>query len=248
MKSLSTIVAGSAASALMLGGFAFAQQQSQQQQHEQQQYQQGQTQQLTNREVRQFVSQIEREINQMVQTRDLSHLRQWTQNHVADNAVFSRTNSIDTEGQSRAIASMTITKPDLLRLQRFVLSGMPERLSAVEDFELNIHVVSVRPVGDSAAMVKSRVSERATLAPRQGELGGRQQHESTTGQAPGAQAGEEFEDEQQRGAQRSRQRGQQAALQLESEATCTHLIERNRDSGHLQIAMGICDAQTNAQP
>jgi hypothetical protein len=119
-KSLSTIVAGSAASVLMLNGFAFAQQQSQQQQ----QYQQSQTQQLTNREVRQFVSQIERDIIQMVQTGNLSRLRQWTQDHVADNAVFSRTNSIETEGQSRAIASMTITKPDLLRLQRFVLSGM----------------------------------------------------------------------------------------------------------------------------
>src|SRR5260370_33437404 len=169
MKSLSTIVAGSGASVLMLNGFAFAQQQSQQQQ----QYQQGQTQQLTNREVRQFVSQIERDIIQMVQTgnlsRHLSRLRQWTQDHVADNAVFSRTNSVETEGQSRAIASMTITKPDLLRLQRFVLSGMSERLNSAEDFQLDIQVVNVQPVGDSAAIVKSRVSERATLAPRQAE-------------------------------------------------------------------------------
>jgi hypothetical protein len=233
----------------MLGGFAVAQQQSQQQQYQQQQYPQGQTQQLTNREVRQFVSQIERDINQMVQTRDLSHLRQWTQNHIADNAVFSRTNAIETEGQSRAIGAMTITKPDLLRLQRFVLSGMSERLNSVEDFEFNIRVVNIQPVGDSAAMVKSRVSERATLTPRQGELGGRQQRESTTGQAPGARAGEESEDEQQRGQQRGRPstRGQQAAVQLESQAACTHLIERNRDSGRLQIAMGICDAHTDAQ-
>jgi hypothetical protein len=244
MKSLSTIVAGSAASVLMLNGFAFAQQQSQQQQ----QYQQGQTQQLTSREVRQFVSQIEREINQMVQTGNLSRLRQWTQNHVADNAVFSRTNSIETEGQSRAIASITITKPDLLRLQRFVLSGMSEKLNSVEDFQLDIRVVNIQPVGDSAAMVKSRVSERATLAPRQGELGSLQQRE-TTGQAPEAQSDEEFDDAPQRGPQRGRQttRGQQAGVQLESQATCTHLIERNRDSGRLQIAMGICDAQTDAQ-
>lgn len=248
MKSLSTLVAGSAASALMLGGFAVAQQQSQHQ-YQQHQYEQDQTQQLTNREVRQFVSQIERDINQMVQTRDLSHLHQWTQDHVADNAVFSRTNAIETEGQSRVIASMTITKPDLLRLQRFVLSGMSERLHAVDDFDLSIHVVNVQPVGDSAAMVRFRVSERATLAPRQGELGGREQRESTTGQAPGAQAGEEFEEEQQHGAQHGRPptRGQRAGVQLQSQAMCTHLIERNRDSGHLQIAMGICDAQTNAQ-
>jgi len=231
----------------MLNGFAFAQQQSQ----PQQQYQQGPTQQLTVREARQFMSKIERDINQMVQTGNLSRLRQWTQDHVADNAVFSRTNSIETEGQSRAIASMTITKPDLLRLQRFVLSGMSERLKSAEDFQLDIQVVNVRPVGDSAAIVKSRVSERATLAPRQAEFGGRagQQREFTTGQGPGPQADEDFEDSQQRGQQRSRQsgRGQQAGVQLESHATCTHLIERNRDAGHLQIAMGICDAQTDAQ-
>jgi len=249
MKSLSTIVAGSAASVLTLYGLAFAQQQSQQQ-YQQQQYPQDQTQQLSNREVRQFVSGIERDINQMVQTGNLSRLRQWTQDHVADHAVFSKTNSIETEGRSRAIGAMTITKPDLLRLQRFVLSGMSERLNSVEDFQLDIQVLSVQPVGDSAAMVKSRVSERATLAPRQAEFGGRLGHEQeSTGQGPDAQAGEDFDEPHQRGQQRSRQsgHGQQAGLQLESHALCTHLIERNRDGGRLQIAMGICDAQTNAQ-
>jgi len=247
MKSLSTIVAGSAASVLMMSGFALSQQQPQQPQP---QYQQGQAQQLTSREVRQFVGQIEREINQMVQTGNLSRLRQWTQNHVADNAVFSRTNSIETEGQSRAIAAMTITKPDLLRLQRFVLSGMSERLNSAEDFQFDMEVVNVRPIGDSAAMVKLRVSERATLAPRHAEFGGHtgEQRDFTTGQGPGAQAGEEFDDEQPPGQQRRQSgRRQQAGVQLESHAICTHLIERNRDAGRLQIAMGICDAQTDAQ-
>src|SRR5258706_619611 len=209
MKSLTAVVVGSAASVLILSGFAFAQQQSQQQQ----QYQQGPTQQLTVREARQFMSGIERDINQMVQTCNLSRLRQWTQNNIADNAVLNRTNAIETEGQSRAISSITITKPDLLRLQRFVLSGMSDKLNAIEDFRLDIQVVNVQPVGDSAALVKSRISERARLAPRQGETGGRvgEQRESTTGQAPRAQPGEEYEDSQQRG--RST-RGQQAGLQL----------------------------------
>jgi hypothetical protein len=245
MNLLSTIVAGSAASILMLNGPVFGQQQSQQQQ----QYQQGQTQQLSGREVRQFVSQIERDINDMVKTGNLSRLRQWTQSHVADNAVFSRTNSIETEGQSRAISSVTITKPDLLRLQRFVLSGMSERLSSVEDFQLDIRVLNVQPVGDSAALVKTRVSEKATLIARQGETGGRVgQRDSTTGQAPQAQEDEEFEDRQQRGQQPSRStRGQQAGLQIESEATCSNLVQRNRDTGRLEIAMGICAAETNAQ-
>jgi hypothetical protein len=246
MKSLTTIVAGSAASILLLNGFAFAQQQPQQQQ-----YQQSQMPQLTTREVRQYMSQIERDINQIVQSGDLSRLRQWTQNNIADNAVLNRTNAIETEGQSRAISSITITKPDLLRLQRFVLSGMSDKLNAVQDFRLNVQLVNVEPVGDSAAMVRSRISERATLAPRQAEFGTRmgQQREFTTGQAPEGQVAEDFGDAQPRGQQRGRPltRSQQAGLQLEAQATCTHLIERNPDVGRLQIAMGIYDAQTEAQ-
>jgi len=211
----------------MLSGFAFAQQQSQ----PLQQYQQGPTQQLTVREVRQFMGGTERDINQMVQSGNLSRLRQWTQNNIADNAVFNRTNSIETEGQSRVVAFITITKPDLLRLQRFVLSGMSERLNSVEDFRLDIHVLNIQPVGDSAAIVKSRVSERATLTSPQGESGGRvgQQHEFTTGQGRDARPDEEFEDEQSRSQQRSRQstRGQHRGLQLEAEAICTHLIVKS---------------------
>jgi hypothetical protein len=243
MKSLPTIVVGSAAAVLMLNGFAFAQPQSPQQQ----QYQQDQAPPLSNREVRQFMGMIERDINQIVQSHNLSRVRQWTQNNVADNAVFSRTNAIQTEGQSKLITSMTITKPDLLRLQHFVLSGMSDKLSSVEDFRLDIRVLNIQPVGDSAAMVKTHVSERATLMRPQGEAGGRvgQQREYTTGQGRGAPSGEEFEDEQQHG--RPSTRGQQAALQVESEGTCTHLIERNRDSGRLQVGMGICDVQTNAE-
>ncbi|HLK79894.1 MAG TPA: hypothetical protein VKT99_00110 [Xanthobacteraceae bacterium] len=244
MKSLPTIVLGSAAAVLMLNGPAFAQQQSSQQQ----QYQQDQAPQLSNREVRQFMGMIERDINQMVQSHNLSRVRQWTQNNIADNAVFSRTNAIQTEGQGRLMTSMTITKPELLRLQHFVLSGMSDKLGSVEDFRLDIRVLNVQPVGDSAAMVKTHVSERATLMRPQSEAGGRagQQREYTTGQGRGAQGGEEFEEEQPHGRPSARG-GQQAAVQLESEGTCTHLIERNRDSGRLQIGMGICDVQTNAE-
>src|SRR5258707_5548479 len=187
MKALPTVIMGSAASVLMLNGFAFGQQQPQ----PQQQYQQGPTQQLTVREVRQFMGGIERDINQMVQTGNLSRLRQWTQNNIADNAVFNRTNSIEPEGHSRTVTSITITKPALLRLQRFVLSGMSERLNLVEDFRLDIHVLNIQPVGDTAAIVKSRVSERATLALPQGESGGRvgQDHEFSTGQGLDARTG-----------------------------------------------------------
>jgi len=240
---LSTIVAGSAASVLLMSGYAFAQQQSQQ-------YQQ-QGQQLSNREVRQFMGGIEHDVNQMVQSGDLSRLRQWTQNHVADHAVLNRTNSIETEGHSRIVSSVTITKPDLMRLQGFVLSSMSDKLHNVEDFRLNIQVMNVEPIGDSAAIVKSRITERATLTPHRGEgsrMGQQQQGDYTTGQAPRSpdmQAGEDFGEGRQRGRQPSR--GQQGSIQLEAEATCSHLIERNRDGGHLQIGMGVCDATTEAQ-
>jgi hypothetical protein len=242
---LSTIVAGSATSVLLMSGYASAQQPSQ---PYQQQYQQGQ--QLSNREVRQFISGIERDVNQMVQSGDLSRLRQWTQNHVADHAILNRTNSIETEGHSRIVSSVTVTKPDLMRLQRFVLSSMSDKLSNVDDFRLDIQVLNVEPIGDSAAIVKSRITERATLAPRH-EGGGRvgqQRGDFTTGQGPRSpdmQAGEDFDEGRQRGRQPSR--GQQGSVQIESEAVCSHLIERSRDAGQLQIGMGVCDATTEAQ-
>ena len=247
MMNVKTIVAGSAASVLLLTGSAFAQQD--------QQYQQGQgAQQLSNREIRQFVNGIERDVNQMIQSKDLSRLRQWTQNNVADHAVLSRTNSIETEGHSRVMSSVTVTKPDLMRLQRFVFGGMSERLGNLDDFRLEIQVLNVEPVGDSAAIVKSRVTERATLTARRGEGGGRmgQQHDRdrdfTTGQGPRSemQDEEDFEEGQQRHSHQAN-RGQQGSVQVESQATCTHLIERNRDAGRLQIGMGVCDATTEAQ-
>lgn len=237
---LSTIVAGSAASVLLLHGFAFAQQQ-------------GQGQQLSNREVRQFVSGIERDVNQMVQSGDLSRLRPWTQSHVADHAVLNRTNTMETEGHSRVISSVTITKPDLMRLQRFVLSNMSEKLSNIEDYRLDIQVQNVEPVGDSAAIVKSRITERATITSRR--EGGRfsqqregQRGEFTTGQSPKSEMQSEEDIDEGMPRQRGRQqtsRGQN--VQLELQATCTHLIERSRDAGRLQIGMGVCDATTEAQ-
>jgi hypothetical protein len=235
----------------MLNGFAFAQQQQPQYLP---QFQQGQGQ-LNNREVRQYVSGIERDVNQMVQSGDFSRLRQWTQNNVADHAVLNRTNSIETEGHSRIMSSVTVTKPDLMRLQRFAFSNMSERLSNIDDFRLDIQVQSVEPVGDSAAIVKSRVTERATLTPRHGEsrIGQRdsaqRDRDFTTGQGPQSdmQAGEDYEEGQQRQRGRQMNRGQQGSLQIELQANCTHLIERNRDGGRLQIGMGVCDATTEAQ-
>src|SRR5258708_18989910 len=139
----------------------------------------------------------------MVQTGNLARLTQRSKINIADTAVFNRNTSIETEGQSRAVGSMTITKPDLLRLQRFVLSGMSERLNSVEDFRLDIQVLNIQPVGDSAAIVKSRVSERAKMVSPPGGSGGPagQQPKIPTGLGTDARAGEEFEDEQSRSLQ-----------------------------------------------
>jgi hypothetical protein len=145
------------------------------------------------------------------------------------------------------MSSVTITKPDLMRLQRLVISGMSEKLNNVDDYRLNIQVLNVEPVGDSAAIVKSRISETATLTPREGEGGriGQRDRDLTTGQGPRSETGEEFEEGQQR--HRQGYHGQHGGLQIELQATCTHLIERNRDAGRLQIGMGVCDATTEAQ-
>jgi hypothetical protein len=242
MKSSHSLIAATLSAGLAMSGLAYAQQPGQQNEDQQ-------SQQLSNRDARQFMQRVERDVNQMMQSGNMGRLRQWLQNNVADNAVFSGTREIGGNGRSTAVIAATLTKQDLMRLQRFVLSALSDReFPSSQDFNLNIQVTNVQPIGDAAAMVRTRITESRTVGNQQqsendGSFGNgqssrnqqfsRNQQAFTEGAAP-----------QQRFAQRQ---GQQGGVQLDTQATCTHLLERNPDSGNIQIAMEICNAQTETQ-
>jgi hypothetical protein len=225
----------------MLTTAASAQQSTQQQTPQQQQ----EGQQLSNREVRQFMQRVERDVNQIMQSGNLDRLRQWTQATIADGAVFTGTREFNADGQRKVFVNATLTKQDIMRLARLAMGTMSEFSDLHQDFNFNIQVLNVQPIGDSAALVKTRVTESQTI-------GGAR----TTGQARGGQdqftqgAGDRDADEQftrrQRG-QQFGQRGQQQSAQLETQAMCTHLLKRSDDGSRIQVAMQTCDAETELQ-
>jgi hypothetical protein len=235
-------LAGTIMSGLMLTTVAFAQQPTQQQTPQQQQDQSGQ--QLSNRDARQFMQRVERDINQIMQSGNLDRLRQWTLATIADGAVFSGTREFNADGQRKVFVNATLTKQDIVRLARLAMGTMSEFTEPQQDFNFNIQVLNVQPIGDSAALVKTRVTESQTIGgPRTtgtARFGQDRQDQFTQG------AGERDADDQvsrrQRG-QQFGQRGQQGA-QLETQAMCTHLLKRSEDGGRIQVAMQTCDAET----
>lgn len=248
MKSLVTLLAGTVLSAAMLAGPADAQQQMQGQQM-QQRSQQG----LNPQDVRQYIQRLQQDISQIMQSGNVNRLRQWTQNNVADGAVFSGTRAIWADDQRKAFVSATLDKQDLLWLQRFALSSMPDFANRLEDYNLSIEVTNIQPIGDSAALVTTQISESGSLSGAQQMSGSVGQGQFTTGagEQQFSQGGQQFgqgQSDQRSGQQQFRRGGQQfgqaGQLSLETEATCSHVIQRSPNGGRLQIGMSTCTADT----
>jgi len=251
------LLAGTIVSGLMLTTAAYAQQPTQQQSPQQQQQPQQQDQsgqQLSGRDVRQFMQRLERDISQIMQSGNLDRLRQWTQSNIADGAVFTGTREFFADGQRKLFVSANLTKQDLLRLERFAMGSMSEFSEMHQNFNLNIQVLNVQPIGESTALVKTRVSETSTIespgTTGAGRFGQRQQSEDRQDQITQG-AGQRDTDDQQFGrrqrGQQFAQRGSQGPLQIETQATCTHLLKRSEDGGRIQVAMQTCEAETQFQ-
>ena len=246
-------LAGTIMSGLMLTTAASAQQPTQQQTQQQQQDQSGQ---LSSREVRQFMQRVERDVNQLMQSGNLDRMRQWTQNNIADGAVFSGTREFFVDGQRKLSVNATLTKQDIMRLERLAMGSLPEFSDLQQDSSFNIQVLSVQPVGDSAALVKTRVTESKTIGgPRttgSARFGQRQQFEDRQDQitqgAGNRDADEQQSNRQQQRGQQFAQRGQQqGTVQLETQGLCTHLLRRSDDGSRIQVAMQTCEAETQLQ-
>ena len=250
MKRL-VFLAGTIVSGLMLTTAVYAQQPTQQQIQPQQQ-QQDQSQ-LSSRDVRQFMQRVERDINQIMQSGNFDRLRQWTQSNIADGAVFSGTREFYVDGQRKLSVNATLTKQDIMRLERLAMGSMPEFSDLQQDSNFNIQVLSVQPIGDSAALVKTRVTENKTIGGSRtsgsGRFGQRQQFDDRQDQATQGAGDRDADDQQSNRRQRGQQfgqRGQQGTVQLETQGLCTHLLRRD-DGGRIQVAMQTCDAETQLQ-
>jgi hypothetical protein len=125
-----------------------------------------QAQQMSPGEVRSYFRQVENQINQAVQSGDPQRLHQWTQNNIADGAHFQAVITMGGQnglGGSREIRILSFSKNDLLRRQQAALSLAPELLSKIENYDFGIRVQNIQPIGDSAAVVRTRISESGTI-------------------------------------------------------------------------------------
>src|SRR5262249_17527556 len=243
MKRL-VFLAGTIVSGFMLTTAVYAQQPTQQQiqQQQQQQDQLGQSQ-LSTREVRQFMQRGERDINQILQSATLDRLRQWTQGNIADGAVFSGTREFFVDGQRKMTVNATLTKQDIMRLERLAMGSMPEFSDLQQDSNINIQVLNVQPIGDSPALVKPRVTENKTIGlPRStgsARFGQRQQFDDRQDQVTQGAGDRDADDQQSNRRQRGQQFGQrgqqQGTVQLETQGLCTHLLRRSEDGGRIQV-------------
>jgi len=169
--------------------------------------------------------------------------------------VFTGTREFHADGQRKLFVNAPLTKQDILRLERFAMGSMSEFSELQQDFNFNIQVLNVQPVGDSAALVKTRVTESKTIGgPRStgsARFGQRQQFDDRQDQVTQGAGDRDADDQQSNRRQRGQQFGQrgqqQGTVQLETQGLCTHLLRRSEDGGRIQVAMQTCDAETQLQ-
>ncbi len=160
---------GTARSALMLCAASSAQQPGgQQYQNTMQQnsnQQGGQGGQLSSQEVHSYFRQSENQISQAVQSGNARQLQQWTQNNIENAANFQAVIQIGGQNASSAkeIRVLSLNKNDMLQRQQVAFSLAPELLNRVQNYDLSIRVINVQPVGNDAAIVKTRISESGTI-------------------------------------------------------------------------------------
>jgi hypothetical protein len=179
MTLIRVLLVGTAMSTFALCGTASAQQSGQQSdeamdQNSNRGSQQGQ--QISPGEVRAYFRQVQNQINQAVESGNPQRLHDWTQSNIADGADFQAVIEMGRQsglGGSKEIRIVSFNKNDMLRRQQAALSLAPELLSRIENYDFGIRVQSIQPLGDAAAVVKTRISESGTIgvSPSRQQLG-----------------------------------------------------------------------------
>ncbi|WP_349370212.1 hypothetical protein [Salinarimonas sp.] len=187
---------------------------------------QDQMQMLGEDQVRDFLSGLSEDVRQAVETRDAQQIRQWTQETIADGAVFMVSSEVYRDDERTAFSVANLDKEDLLALQGFGLSSMMDQGGPqLQDVSWEIEVEEVRPIGPNAATVATRITESATIAAPDGQAMA-QAGETQAGQAQDVQA-----------------TGAIRGARFESTSDCHHLIQRAPDGERLQIGMTTCQSR-----
>lgn len=167
-----------------------------------------------------FVQGIAEDIRPAIESQDVAWIRQWTQDTIADTAVFMVSSEVYRDGERTVFTVANLDKQDLLELQTLALSSMTgQGGGALRDIAFEIDVVSVDPIGPNAAAVETRITESATLpAPTENAAA------SATTQDVDAT-------------------GSVAGARFESTSTCHHIVQTTIEGDTLQIGMTTCQSE-----
>lgn len=186
------------------------------------QAQQGQ-QDLSAQEVKDFLAAAEQDLTQAVRAGDYERLLDWTENNLAEGAIFSMSQEFYVGDERKGFAVTSLDKQDMLRLGRVAvgaMSGMPDR--AVRDYALDIEVVNVDPIGPNAATVTTRIAESGKLALPRGAASGDTASAAAAEPAAGGDS-----------------------IEIEATARCIHLVQRGEAADQLMIGLTTCEARAH---
>lgn len=182
---------------------------------------------LSEDEVRSFFDDMGRTAVEAVRSKDHDALLEWTRKSVADGATISFTAEFLAGGERKALLVGTFDKDDMVRLGRVAL-GMLSGGSGggIENYDLDIQVSGVEPLGPNAATVTAVYTETATFT------------------APGAPAAAEAKTSAQAGSSGTgaAQAGA-SAIEMKATAECRHVVRRAAAAEPLALGLTTCEAR-----
>lgn len=188
--------------------------------------------------VRSFLSSAEKEITQAVRAGDGDALMKWVQQHVADKAHFNATVELYRGDARKLLAAVSAEKGDLLSLQHSPMGAMPGMLAkALTDYSLNIDVRNVEPIGDQAAVVATRITEKGAFDMAKAAL--------AEGKPPSGDKSDETSTAPSAGSASTSGKVSAEATTFEGTAMCQHLIRFGASGDSPQIVMTTCQGRMN---
>jgi hypothetical protein len=185
---------------------------------------QDQMQRLGEDQVREFLTGLSEEVQTAIEARDPARIRQWTQDTIADGAVFMVASEVYRGDERQAFSVVNLTKEDMLAFQGMALSSMMSQGGPqLQDVSFRVEVENVDPIGPNAATATTRITESATIAAPQGQAMARPADQAHAVEATGALQGARFE----------------------ATSTCRHLIQRAEAADALQIGLTTCQSRTD---
>lgn len=189
-----------------------------------------QTADLTEEKVRDFLDEAAQQAEEAMRADDLDGIRQWTQQHFAEDAQLAAKGSVISAGGATFTYTASLDREDVDALSQTMM-GFRDFGRALTDYELEIEVqsVSILPNGEATALV--RFLETAAIDPSQLAAAG------------GASGGEEQAQEGRSASSDQTQGASGAEKVFQSTSRCDMRLASG-DQDRVEIRIAACDTTT----